>query len=464
MGTTGTVGALTLTSCTFQNFFHDFTSLIGLTEGHGQVAITDTTFIRFSNCGSIVRDTRDYPIVDRLNASINLLDIQIRSSRAAVEQLKDEFYIKPSSKWMDKACASIKIIGCTFSDFNFLKSSQEILILVGYISAMKYQGLILNLSDFNGQVTLKDNIFDSLQFKFAHCSIRDQNYTSDYSNLWSLNEAYQLKSLIFMKVYGNVEISSNTFTSCNSVSGLIFLKKYSDSAGILIHSNTFSQNSALIKVNVIRIDMATNLDYSTPITTKMPCAGVQISNNIFTRNIGWQYTGAAIYSSCFSTTEIYNYEYAQTSLNEPFPMSKIPSENLQKTSVLAFTEENTISFSDSGITIDINKHLLKDNIFTENFAGKCSRNKYFFRILRTIKLLLVGMQSSIVYMQNVRAVHMQNETYHNNNAHFGEAINVFGSIPNLDKGWNIYSLPGGIQFKEYYFTSTGVSQIPESNK
>ena len=49
LSTAGGVGTLTLSNCKFQHFFYDFTTLIGLTEGHGKVVITDTTFEKFSN-------------------------------------------------------------------------------------------------------------------------------------------------------------------------------------------------------------------------------------------------------------------------------------------------------------------------------------------------------------------------------------------------------------------------------
>ena len=53
-------GTLTINSCSFVNFFYDMTSIVGLNNGHGFVNIESSSFDKFSSCGSIIRDTRDY--------------------------------------------------------------------------------------------------------------------------------------------------------------------------------------------------------------------------------------------------------------------------------------------------------------------------------------------------------------------------------------------------------------------
>ena len=57
------VGTLTIDSCEFKHFFFDFNSFIGLNNGHGHVVITNSNFEKFSNCGSIIRDSKHYPEV-----------------------------------------------------------------------------------------------------------------------------------------------------------------------------------------------------------------------------------------------------------------------------------------------------------------------------------------------------------------------------------------------------------------
>lgn len=193
----------------------------------------------------------------------------MRASRGSVEQIRDNLYIVPSTACTDTTCASITIAGCTFEDFNFLKASIEILPLVTYVNPMKYQGLLLTLSDFYGKIIIRANTFTSLQFKFAHCNLFEEQQTVNTSSLWSNTEAYQIKTIMKIDVRADLEIVSNVFSECNSVSGLIFLKKYSESAGILIHSNTFTQNSALFDTISIRLDIESTIWYGEAITTTM---------------------------------------------------------------------------------------------------------------------------------------------------------------------------------------------------
>ena len=178
-----------------------------------------------------------------------------------------------------------------------MKATLTVMNKLEYTNVMKYQGIILNLSSFKGTVFVKSNSFNSLQFKYSHCNIEATAPTAVTTSLWNTLEAYQNKGLFFIKAYENVQIISNTFTSCNSYSGLIFLKKYTDTVGILIHSNTFTKNSGYLTTNAIRIDIQTSLGYDTAITTTMPCAGVQISSNTFSQNIGCKNTGGVLQAS-----------------------------------------------------------------------------------------------------------------------------------------------------------------------
>ena len=51
-----------------------------------------------------------------------------------------------------------------------------------------------------------------------------------------------------------IEIHDNKFTGCNSLNGIISLKRESDQTGsILIHNNEFTENSAIIGSNVLNI-------------------------------------------------------------------------------------------------------------------------------------------------------------------------------------------------------------------
>ena len=92
------------------------------------------------------------------------------------------------------------------------------------------------------------------------------------------------------------EIYGNTFTKCNSFLGLIHIERSSTFNGpILIHQNTFTQNSALRGSNVLSLYLYTSVPYTTSFTSSsMICAAVKISSNTFTQNVGCFNTYAAV--------------------------------------------------------------------------------------------------------------------------------------------------------------------------
>ena len=64
---------------------------------------------------------------------------------------------------------------------------------------MKKQGIIVNLSNYYGTVSLKGNNFNQLRFKFENCEIRNAGMTST-SNIYEVNpqftSVYQGKTLV----------------------------------------------------------------------------------------------------------------------------------------------------------------------------------------------------------------------------------------------------------------------------
>ena len=109
-------GTLNIESCTFKNFFHDFTSLIGLANGHGHVSITDSNFSKFSTCGSILRDTRE---IDE-NSDVRYTEIDDRLKRRGVsvsgEQTRNKLFISPDTTCRDSDCSSITLKSNRFSN------------------------------------------------------------------------------------------------------------------------------------------------------------------------------------------------------------------------------------------------------------------------------------------------------------------------------------------------------------
>ena len=63
-------------------------------------------------------------------------------------------------------------------------------------------------------------------------------------------------------------------------------------------------------------------------------------------------------------------ESEATSYTEPSPMSKTSSENIQKTSVASFSTVNSVSLNEGSTSMDLNKFMMKDNTYTENYPGK----------------------------------------------------------------------------------------------
>ena len=261
-------GTLTITDCTFQHFFYDFTSLIGLMEGHGNVVITGSTFTKFSNCGSIIRDTREYP---NLNYNDNTKDawkrIMYRDTMLTSQILQEKLYVKPAAKCILATCASISIKTSTFDNFNYLKAAMTALTGVSATSKMKYQGVILNLADFYGRVVLQGNTFTGIKFGYQRCELYNLVSATKTNTLWedSSSEYHHVHSLIYINVKSSeIEIYENTFTSCNSYSGLIYIYRLSSQNGpVLIHKNTFTKNSAISESNAVRVVLFSDVRFNT---------------------------------------------------------------------------------------------------------------------------------------------------------------------------------------------------------
>jgi len=51
-----------LSNCHFSNFFFDLNSIVNTNAYGSKVTISDTTFSRISNCGSIIKNYNNYPL------------------------------------------------------------------------------------------------------------------------------------------------------------------------------------------------------------------------------------------------------------------------------------------------------------------------------------------------------------------------------------------------------------------
>jgi hypothetical protein len=91
----GEIGeTLSIENSSFLNFFHDFTSLIGFTKGHGHVTIQNTIFQQFSNCGSIFRDKRE--LGNNFEEIFEFLSVtDVRGGLVSKQQISSKYYLTP---------------------------------------------------------------------------------------------------------------------------------------------------------------------------------------------------------------------------------------------------------------------------------------------------------------------------------------------------------------------------------
>ena len=166
-----------------------------------------------------------------------------RAARTAILlQMESEI----ASECTSTDCASISIIDCTFSNFNFLKTSLgDFQPLLMSDSVMKYQGIILSLTNFYGDIVISGNTFQQIRFVYPHCSLTTQTSNSFSETPWNTINVEQVKSLIRVEVHSNILIKNNRFLLCNSHSGLIHLEKSGNAYAIAVKGNIFRQNSAL---------------------------------------------------------------------------------------------------------------------------------------------------------------------------------------------------------------------------
>ena len=425
---------MTIKDSVFQNFFYGFNTFIELISGHGKVSISGTTFDKFSNCGSIIRDTFEYP------NSLNYVKAGLATSTAATYRdsmftsnlYQSNYSIKPSRACFKDYWASITIDSSIFQNFNYLKKSGLTYHKVDEYSEMKYQGIILNLSNFYGTVSFSNNKMQYMKFAFETCEdIYIAQTSTDSADIWGTPSRLQAKTLIYINVkYSLVEIYGNTFTNWNSLLGLIYLQRTSYfTSSILIDGNTFTQNSAIIGANAIKLYLFTSVKYSDLFSSSnMIWSGVQISNNKFQQNIGCFNTVGAV-QAIWYTDGVDTDPSTQTNhYSTPKPMSKTESDNLSINGIISFATEKLVIFPNSNILIDSNKFMMTNNIFDQNFAG---------------------MKSNIVELINIRRLFIDSDTYTANSGIFKEALDKYGSITSCGNIFGTSDNPGAWAFSFY---------------
>ena len=202
-------GTLTIQDSVFENFFYDFNSLIGLNGYNGHIVITGTTFDKFSNWGSIIRDSWQKPVLDYGNTNYAIEQrMFMRASEISLKLLSDKFFGTPKSYCSSATCSSISISTSTFSNFNYMKTSTSVNPqILGASNSMNHQGSVIDLEKYFGPVTLHQNTFTEMKFKYSSCEAGQNIDSSTEFNIYntSLNNvyiasAYQLKTLVHIRV------------------------------------------------------------------------------------------------------------------------------------------------------------------------------------------------------------------------------------------------------------------------
>ena len=443
-------GTLTITDWTFQHFFHDFGSLISPIKSHGHIVINGSTFTKFSNCGSIIGDSVNYPSLGYLEVAFEY-ENTYRSSMFTANLLKNKLQIEPSSVCKSATWGSINIQSSTFTNFNYMKSEISVVKYVQTETNMLYQGLILSLVDYMGSVLIKDNTFNDLKFKFANCELLNDPSEARYdtNTIWKFEDVttgFQMKALLIIDIKSEkIEIAGNTFTENNSEMGLIYIHRKSTFNGlVLIHGNIFAWNSALFGTNVLKVHLFTDALFEDEFTrSNMVCAGVQISSNTFVQNIGWLKTAGVMHAMWYQDND-FSLNFIEYHHNPDIIMSNIVSNNYSKQGVLEFATETPVEFPGTSVTIDAEKFMLKDNTYNENYAGA---------------------EAAIVSVQGFRRVHMSGDTYIGNGGTYLEALNYLGNIPATGEAdlVNNYT-PQAWKLGAYYITNGDPNTIAETVK
>ena len=240
---------------------------------------------------------------------------------------------------------------------------------------------------------------------------------------------------------------SNSFTKCNSFQGIIFILRTSSfTAPILIHQNTFTQNSALVGANVLSLYLYTSATYSSSFSsTSMIWSSVRISSNTFIQNVGWFSTYSAIQAIWYTDGKDGDIASTKDHQVTPSSMSSTSSNNLSKQGIVSFSTVNTITLPSSTLTMDSNKFLMQSNTFNQNFI--CAA-------------------TSIVLLQNLRRLFIDSDTYINNSGQYLEALNYYGSITSTGTFTDVSQPPGAASLSAYYensSSSTSLQSIVTSN-
>ncbi|TNV88206.1 hypothetical protein FGO68_gene9945 [Halteria grandinella] len=370
---------LTLINSTFQNFLFQFNSLIQLNPFGGYIVIQNSTFERISSCGAIIKNFQ--PTIPPLNVTNNFtqlygIDLEntadvfnYRNNKLSID-MQTESQINSKLQGMQnpfncdmQQCFSINITRSSFRESSFL------LRPISYPATtnnpdLQYQGKILNVRGFGGNITISDSYFGQNQLAYVGCSAFQnvENLVSEQSG------RLQIKNLLSIRNHSNgVMLLNNTFEQNSVVKGLVYIQVTprvdSQSLGfrsqIIIANNTFDTNMAYLDSSAIFIR-----NYIP--SANSPCRGVSVQNNYFTNNFGCtKYGGSVLAMTCINQGSIQTID-AFDRMKSGF----VNNYTSQAQAIQDKSQRQVITLDwKRNLTVNLEKMELRGNKYYRNYGG-----------------------------------------------------------------------------------------------
>ncbi|CDW75099.1 UNKNOWN [Stylonychia lemnae] len=323
-------------NCIFENFIYDFNSFIEINNKVGYITITNSQFINFNTCGSIVRNKKVY--FNRTDITPNSFEnaylfrtnnFQYQASMTLENELAPYYpfgiTICNLTNPFSRPCLNLIIQGSSFRNFGFLKVKRTSPLWVDPKYKMQFNGMIVDLEEFKGHIQILNNSFKDNHVKYQTCDVGRQIKNMDKSQFVDNFPSYgnksviQLKSLISITKFDYIlDIIENTFEQNSGTRGLINLDLKHRAQRAIIAKNLFFRNFGYYDTNVLFIRGRgmpnTSIYTALPDNNTIFCGGYLIDSNNFTQNAGCVlYSGGSVSMQCVNDNATYitsNDQYA----------------------------------------------------------------------------------------------------------------------------------------------------------
>lgn len=154
---------LVLTSVTFADVFYEMNSLVDFNVG-GYVTATGSSFLRFSNWGSVFKNSN--PSMINLNTNEYYIGY-VNNFNLRKNTVTSEYSCTGTTEWFN-----LKVSTSTFSTFNYLKTPASFGSFTNADNGMQNHAYVVQLESFNGQVVFTGNTFTDIVSVVYSCAIR----------------------------------------------------------------------------------------------------------------------------------------------------------------------------------------------------------------------------------------------------------------------------------------------------